>query len=167
MKRFDAHIRSVDAPLQQAPEVLKAVRMDSPIDVLNRMIYDLMNEVRFQAAIGHERIRVECRASLHMLLDFGVEFLLLAAADDLRAHVAAPLKQTHDGCLILSAGASDAALTLALMHVAGLAADERLIGLNFAAQLDRSEVPHLALKYPRPVQFRPEGSFCKWLILGL
>jgi hypothetical protein len=45
MERFDADIRSVDGALQQRPEVLQAVRMDSPVDVLDSMVYDLMDIV--------------------------------------------------------------------------------------------------------------------------
>ena len=42
MERFDAHIGSADASLQQAPEVLKAIGMDATINILDSMIYNLM-----------------------------------------------------------------------------------------------------------------------------
>ncbi len=67
--------------------------MDSAIDVFNRVVHDLMNEVLLQATIGHERIGIERRASFDMLLNLGVQFLPLAATDDLSTHIAAALKQ--------------------------------------------------------------------------
>ncbi len=68
-----------------------------------------------------------------MLLDFGVEFFSLAAADDLGADIAAALKQSHHSGLIFAACAGNTALTFALVHVPGFAADESLVCFNFAA----------------------------------
>ena len=50
MKRFDANIGSVDAALQEAPEVLKAIGVDVTIDVFDGVIDDLMGIVASQSA---------------------------------------------------------------------------------------------------------------------
>ena len=42
MERFNAHIGSADAALQQAPEVFQTVGMDLPVDVFNCMVDNLM-----------------------------------------------------------------------------------------------------------------------------
>src|SRR5580658_3122102 len=135
MERLDADISSVDTPLEWAPEILQTVRMDAAIDVFNRVIYDLMNEVLLQTAIGHERIGIERRASFDMFLNLGVQFLPLATADNLGADVAATLKQSHHSGLIFTTGASDAPLALAFVHVPSLTTDESFVRLDLAAQL--------------------------------
>lgn len=38
VERFDRHLGSFQTALQKTPEVLKAVRVDIPVDVLNRVV---------------------------------------------------------------------------------------------------------------------------------
>src|SRR5207245_6388083 len=54
---------------------------------------------------------------------------------DHRSDVSAALHHAHHDNLILAASASNNALTLRLMHVAGLAADEGFIYFDFTGQL--------------------------------
>ena len=42
VKRLDTHISSVDTTLQKAPEILKPVGMNAPVDVFNGMVNDLV-----------------------------------------------------------------------------------------------------------------------------
>lgn len=45
MKRFDAHIRSVNAALQKAPEILQSVCVYAPIDVFDGVVNEYVKEV--------------------------------------------------------------------------------------------------------------------------
>ena len=45
MERFNTHIGSADAALQQRPEVFKTVGMNLPVNVCNRMVNNLMRVV--------------------------------------------------------------------------------------------------------------------------
>ena len=49
MKRFDAHIRTVDTALQERPEVLKAVGVDTTIDILDGVIDNRMSVLSSQS----------------------------------------------------------------------------------------------------------------------
>ena len=56
MKRLDTNVGSVDAALQQAPEVFKAVSVNLPVNVLLGMVNDLVGVLLSQSVVG-------CRAS--------------------------------------------------------------------------------------------------------
>src|ERR1035441_6792067 len=58
VKRFHAHIRSVDATLEETPKILKAVGVYETANILNRVVYYLMRVLRFKAVIRKQRIRV-------------------------------------------------------------------------------------------------------------
>ena len=48
VERFHAHIRAINAALEQAPEIFQPVCMYATVHVLNRVIYDLMRVFGFQ-----------------------------------------------------------------------------------------------------------------------
>ena len=96
----------------RAPEVFKAVSMDATVHVLDSMVNDLMGIIVGESIVGEQRIGVESRASFNMLFDFGLRAALLAVCDNLRANLAAPLQDAHDGSLILPASPGDATLAL-------------------------------------------------------
>jgi hypothetical protein len=135
MERFDAHISTVDAALQQRPEVFKAVGVDAPVDVLDSVIDDRMGILASQSLIGEKGIGVESSTSLNMLLYFRLESGLLAVCNDNCLDLAATLQDTHDGSFILCACSGDAASLDAQVHIAGLAADESFVSFHFAGQL--------------------------------
>ena len=136
MKRFDAHISTVDTSLQQRPEVFEAVGVNATVDVLDGVIYDLMRVLPGQSLIGEKEICVEGRTGLNMLLHFGLERILLPVRNDGRDNLTPALKNAHDGYLVTGTATSDAALALGDVHVASLAADERLIGFDLTGELD-------------------------------
>jgi hypothetical protein len=142
MERFDAHVSTVDTTLQQRPEVLKAVRVDAPVDVLHGVIDNLVGVLSSQTIIGEERIGVESRASLNMLLYFCLEGGLLEVCNNHRLDLAATLKDAHNSSLVFRAGAGDATGLDAQVHVAGLTSDESLIGFDFASHLDDGLIMH-------------------------
>lgn len=133
MERLDTHIGSADASLQQAPEVLKAIGVYAPIDVLDSMIHDLMGIISGQPFVGEQEVGIERGASLNMLADLRLQHRLLTACDDGSANLTTTLKDTHDRNLVFGSGASDATLALAEVHVAGLATDEGFVNLNTVA----------------------------------
>jgi len=69
-----------------------------------------------------------------VFLHFGLKRLLLAIGTYDGPDLAAPLGDSHNGGLILAAGASDAALALFDVHVPRLAADEGFIRFHFAGE---------------------------------
>ena len=135
MKRLDTHIGSVDTALQQAPEVFEAVGMDAPVDVFDGVVNNPVRVVGRQTLVGKQRVSVERRARFDMLFDFRLQDSFLAAGNNGSANASAALQDAHDGGLIFGSCASDAALANAQVHIAGFAADESLIGFDFAAQL--------------------------------
>ncbi len=71
MERFDANVCAINATFEQAPKVLKSIGMDSPIDILNGMIHDLMGIVSSKATIAKHFVCVESRPACTCLLISG------------------------------------------------------------------------------------------------
>jgi hypothetical protein len=107
MERLDANIGSTDAALDEAPEILKTVCMNTAIDVLHGMVYDLMGVLPGESLIGEQRISVEGGTGFDMLSHFGLERLLLAVRDHYSADLSAALKDAHDSSLVFTARAGE------------------------------------------------------------
>src|SRR5271157_296465 len=135
MKRFHAHVSTMQPALQQRPKVLKAIGVYAAIYVLNRVIYDLMLELIMESFVSAHLISVECGSSFDVLTNDGLQGFLLAICNDLSADLAATLQQPHDDGLVSEAltHASYAPCVNILVHVASLATNESLVGFNFAA----------------------------------
>src|SRR5258708_20218227 len=136
MKRFHCNIGSRDAALQKRPEVLHAVSVYATINVLNRMVDDLMFVFAFQAAIAAKFISEESGSSFYVPLDDGVQGGFNAIRDNLSANAPAALQHSHDDDLVsrrlpLS---GDAASLYALVHVSRFSADEGFVCLDFATE---------------------------------
>ncbi len=54
MEWFDTNVASRDAALEQRPEVLKAVSVNLSINVLLRMVNNLVGVFRSQSVIGEQ-----------------------------------------------------------------------------------------------------------------
>ena len=74
MERFYTHIGSRDAPLEEAPEVLKAIGMHPAIDILDGVIHNLVRVVAGESAIGEKRIGVERGTRFHVLANLSAKF---------------------------------------------------------------------------------------------
>jgi hypothetical protein len=59
VERLDADIGAVDGTLEQAPEVLQAIRVNNAIDVLLSMVDNLVNVVTPQPLIRAKGIRID------------------------------------------------------------------------------------------------------------
>ena len=59
MKRFDRHVGALQAALEQTPEVLYALRIDLPANVLFNVVYRVVDLLaRRQIVIGRSGIGV-------------------------------------------------------------------------------------------------------------
>ena len=145
MKRFDAHIGSIDSTLQEAPEVFETIGMNLTVDVFDRVIDNLMGVLRAESTVGHEGIGIECGASFDMLPHVALYCSSLTVGHHGGLDLSTAFQESHHSGLIASASPGDAALALANVHVAGLATDESLIDLNLstvAAQLREGTILH-------------------------
>src|ERR1035437_2423995 len=103
MERLDANVSAINAALQQAPEVFKAVGVDAPVHVLHGMIDNLVRVFTLKSFIGEQGISVESRASFDVLSDFRLQFFFLAAGNHSSADLSATFENTHDSGFVLSA----------------------------------------------------------------
>src|SRR6266545_1686251 len=165
VKGLDAHVGALDRPLQESPEVLHPIRVDAALDVGFRVVDDAMGVGVSQPVIGVERIGIDARAKLDMGANFRGECLAAHVRDvlDLDAAVAVravPFQEPHDGGLVHAASAPDLRGPLRLVHEAGLAADEGLIGFHFPGHLHEAAslqgVPNAMGHEPRALLCDPE-----------
>src|SRR5271157_768257 len=137
MKRFHTHVSTMQTALQQRPEVLKAVSVYATINVLNGVVYNLMQELVMQSLVSAHLVGIERGSSLDMLTNDRLQGFFLPICDDLSANLAATLQGSHDDSLVSETltHASDAPSVNILVHVPGLATDKSFVGFNFAAKL--------------------------------
>src|SRR5439155_5170165 len=104
--------------------------------------------------IGFEFIAVERRASLDVLLDFGLQRSLPSILDNRSTNLSASLQDTHYRTFVLSSSSGDTSLPLRDMHVPCFAADEGFINFDFSSE------PHERFQlhsFPNPVKHEPRG----------
>lgn len=116
---LNADVRPLEGALQEAPEVLNAVRVDLPFDVLLGMVDDAMDEVGLEAAVGAKRIAEHFGAGSDVLAHHGGERVAAAACDvlgpnDAVAVRAVALQKPHNG--LFSSPARSGDLRGALAH---------------------------------------------------
>ena len=133
MNRLNAHIGYAQAALQQAPEVLDAVRVYLTFDVAFGMVNDLMVEL-VKSVVGLLGVGVQRGPFFNVLANLGLQFLLLASANNSRANLSATFEHAKDRGFVFPAGACDTALALRQVHVAGLPSDECLVRFHFAGE---------------------------------
>jgi hypothetical protein len=135
VKGFDAYIRAAQTTLQETPVVFQTVRVNLSADVFDRVIHDLMRVVLGESFVGQQRVGVKGSARFNMLLDFLLKRGLLAVGYYGRADLAPALQNAHNRDLVFGARPGDPQFAFGDVHVAGLAADECLIGLDVSRQL--------------------------------
>src|SRR5208283_519279 len=125
MKRLDSHVGSLQAALQERPEVLHAISMYAAIYILNRMVYDLVNEVAMQTFVTAHLIGKEFGSEFDMLTDDGLQSFLLPIWNYESANIATALQESHDNGFISETlpHSSDAPSVYVLVHVASFATD--------------------------------------------
>jgi hypothetical protein len=134
MKRFHANVCAINTALEQAPEILKTVRMYPTVNIFDGMIYNLMGIVTSKATIAKHLVRVEGRARLHVPFNLRLHSLFLSIRKVHSTDLAAALQQPKGDGFPFSARTSDATLPRTDVHVASLTTNEGLIDLNFTAK---------------------------------
>src|ERR1700683_2234745 len=130
MKRLDRYICSIQAALQQGPEVFNAVGVDVIFYVAFKMIHYLVEVAIFQIVVASEFVGVDFGSRLYKLAHDLFRDVLFATRNHGSFHLAAALQQAHHNGLTVSALHSDTiteTAALRLIHVPSLAADEGLI----------------------------------------
>jgi hypothetical protein len=140
MERLYADVGSLDRALEERPEVLHAVGVDLPLDVLLGVVDDAVDVFGAEVGVGLEGVSEHLGARLDVLPHLGSHGLLPDVGDDLRLDLAVPVlavafQEPHDGHLAHATSAGDLDRALALVHEPGLAADESLVHFDLARHL--------------------------------
>lgn len=140
MKRFDAHIGSLKATLQETPEVLNGVGVDVPTHVFNGVIDHLMGILALQTSVRPPRIREQRRAWLNMATNLSMQTEARGIGQDLCANLAvsgdgAALQHAHDDRFPRPTGPLDLLPAFISMHVPSKTADEGFVSLNGSPKL--------------------------------
>src|ERR1700685_3629533 len=115
------------------------------------MVNYLVRELA-KAVVGFQGVRVEIRSGFHVLTDQCLNICLTPRLDNLHANLSATLQNGCNNRFAIRPATVDLFSPFVRVHVPCLAADERLIGLNFPREFSSG----LALKRKaRPLQHEP------------
>lgn len=135
MKRLYSNVGSAQRSLEQRPEVLHAVDMDTSTNVCLSLVNVVMHESPLQAAlIGYGIIGIQLRSVLNVLEQFVLQGLALDVRHDSGANFAqVPVKDAlHDSLIEVRSSRLDFVLQIGIaVHVLNLAADVGFIRLDF------------------------------------
>ena len=151
-----ADIGAVQLPFNEAPKIFHPVSVGIFIRVLDGVIDNGVLVILGQPIIGKQFVSEDRRARFDVLPYLALKFALAAILYDHRAHVAAAFQHSHNDSLVLSAGSGNDSLTLCLVHVAGLAANESLIDLNTTVATQLAALLSL-LSEPDSMEHEPSG----------
>jgi len=154
VKRLDADIGSVQAALQETPEVLDCVCVYIAADVFDRMIDYRVIVIVGQSFIRKQFVAENRGTGFDVFADRFLKFLPAALINMHRTDLPVSLYHAKDDRFVGSAGAVNLFRSLVLVHVARLAADEGLINFYFAAQLAAPTTLHCE---PNAVEHEPCG----------
>jgi len=133
MERLYRYVRAFQSALEQAPEILKSVRVDLPIDVFLGMVNRLVNEVLIvKTLIGHERIGIDRALGGDVSANLSLQVMLAPRGDNVRVNLAAALQNADDRGLVLYSAFGNHALAPCRVHESGRAADEGFVYFHFA-----------------------------------
>src|ERR1017187_402456 len=97
MEGLDAHIGTFQRPLQKTPEILKPIRVNAAVHILNGVVNHLMLKF-IESVVRLQRIAIDARSGFCVLADQLLKFRLAAGAADLRADRSAALQyRRYDG----------------------------------------------------------------------
>ena len=118
-----------------APEVLHAVSVNVPIDVLNSVVNDLVGVLAVQSFIRLQSIGEQLSAGFDVLFDERLEWLLFPALYYRSPNNAATLHDANHHRLVLAASSGDLLRPDVLVHVPGFLADEGFICFHLSSRL--------------------------------
>ena len=100
------------------------------LDVLDGVIYNLMNELRVQSLIRFKGVRKDFGSRFDMFLNVCLKGLLSAAISNKGTDLAATLEDPYNHCLVFAASPGDLLFPNVLVHVPCLLTYEGLVNLN-------------------------------------
>jgi len=158
VERFHVHVSSLEAALEQTPEVFESVGVNLSINVGLSMVYDLVLEsLVLESLIGHERIGIDGAACLDVGANLGLQVMLPASGNDVRANLATTLQNAHDSGFSLDATVCDFLAALVGVHEASRATNKGFVYFNFLAAAAQ---PHSVLRMQskaNAVHHKPSG----------
>ena len=134
MERLDADVGSMQATLQEAPEVLHRVGVDVSIDVLDCVVNEGVLIVGCKAVIGFQFIAEYRGASFDAFADQRLKVFLLASVNMPCYDFSATLHHSKDNFFTLRPASGNLLVTLRFVHIPSLATDESLVYFNFATE---------------------------------
>lgn len=159
MLRIDRNVSSVNRPLEQAPKILKPVRVTSARDVGGRVVDHFVNVVLSQRVVAGVRVGVNHRALFDVVGDLSGERRALAIGDDGGADLAAtlfrtPIENAVNDVLASHATRHDLPLAAAGVHVGRLATDIAFVAFDLPSELVERFPLH---GQSDPVEHEPSG----------
>jgi hypothetical protein len=136
MERLHGNVGSLNAPLQQAPEVLQPVGVDVALGVALSVVNHLMDELLIQLLVGVEVVSENLGSWLAGRVDGTMQGAATDRAKDASADAAGlaiqpvTLQQTDNRSLARWAGGGNHPLLLVLVHKPRATADVGLVNLN-------------------------------------
>src|SRR5437879_14177 len=102
MKRLYSNVGSTKAALQERPEILYALHVNLPVNVLLKMVHELMIVFRFEIVIASELVSHNRRASLNKIAHGSMHGGMLAISDYSGFNLSAALKCADNYSLAVS-----------------------------------------------------------------
>ena len=133
MELFHARVSSLEAALEQAPEVFESVSVNLSVNVLFGVVNDLVLESLFpESLIRHERIGVDRTPRFDVGTNGRLESVFFATAYNRPANFSTAFQNADDGHFVFCAGLSNPALTLLGVHEASGTANESFVYFDLA-----------------------------------
>lgn len=133
VERLNGNVSSAKSALQQRPEIFHALHMNLSVNVLLKVVHELMLVFRIQVVVTSELIRHNRRTGFNKITYRAMHSGILAITDDPRLDLSTTLKCSNHYSLSMSAlhpNAIAKTAALALVHVSRLATDVSLINLD-------------------------------------
>jgi hypothetical protein len=147
MRRVNTHIGALKGPLQETPEILDIVGMNVTPHEFNRVVNGFMRVVGGKTEIRLQSICIDMRARLDRRANFWRECSALhiwdmRSFDPARSLLAGSLDDAEDGFLPRATSPFDLPLADVTVHILGEPANERFVGFNLAAHLQKRASLH-------------------------
>lgn len=150
---LDRNISAANRTLQQAPEILKAIRVNVTVNVGFCMVDDFMRVLGIKTRVGLQGVSVKLGASGNVFANLFLKMMLPSVLHNRKAYLAGlAFEQPKHNSFTHSASAGNLSRPLTSVHVPRFAADESLISLNGPGHfIDRS----VMLRVTNSVQHEP------------
>src|SRR5437016_5429226 len=133
MERLNRNVGSTKTTLQERPEILHALHVNLTVNILLKVIHELMLVFRFEIVVASELISHNRRTRLNKISHGSMHSRMLAISDHSGFDLSAALKCANDDSLAVPTLHSNAiaeTAALAFMHIPRLAANVSFVNLN-------------------------------------